>query len=44
MKSGKHESLKQRCCSLCWNLPHRAQSFAFCSEIVTDQIIAMPLK
>ena len=33
-KAGKHQSWKQRWCSLCWKLPDRAQSFDFCSQIV----------
>ena len=35
-KPGKHQSWKQWCCSLCWKLPDRAQSFVFCSQIVTE--------
>ena len=27
--------------AVCWNLPDRAQSFVFCSQIVTEQINAM---
>ena len=40
-KDGKHESCKQRCCSLCWKLPDRAQSFGFClqfgQQVQTDR-------
>ena len=36
LKAGKHQSWKQRCCSLCWKLPDRAQSRVFCSQIVTE--------
>ena len=32
MKAGKHQSLKQRFCSLCWKVPDRAQSFASVTE------------
>ena len=32
--------IKQRCCSLYWKLPDRAQSFVFCSQIVTESINA----
>ena len=41
MKAGKHRSRKQWCCSLCWKLPDHAQSFVFCSQIVTEYINAM---
>ena len=36
MKAGKHQRWKQRCWSLGWKLPDRAQSFVFCSQIVTE--------
>ena len=37
MKGSKHQSGKQRLCSLCWKLPDRAQSFLyFCWQIVTE--------
>ena len=32
MKTSKHQRGKQRCCSLCWNLPDRAQSFVYCGR------------
>ena len=35
IKAGKHQSWNQRFCSLCWKLLDRAQSFVFCSPIVT---------
>ena len=35
-KPVKHQSWKQWSCSLCWKLPDRAQSFVFCSQIVTE--------
>ena len=35
-KAGNHQSWKQWCCRLCWKLPDRAQSFVFCSQIVTE--------
>ena len=28
-KTGKHQSWKQRCFSLCWKFPDRAQSFLY---------------
>ena len=28
---------ENKCCRLCWKLPDRAQSFVFCSQIVTGQ-------
>ena len=41
MKAGKHQSSNQRFHSLCWKLRDRAQSFVFCSRIVTEKINAM---
>ena len=33
---GKHQTWNKRCCSLCWKLPAHAQTFVFCSLIVTE--------
>ena len=44
MKAGKHQSWKQRCCSLCWNsAPWPRTILCFCSQIVTEYINAMSL-
>ena len=40
MKARKYQSRKQRCHSLCWKPPDRAQFFVFCPQIVTVQINA----
>ena len=36
LEASKHQNWKQWGCRLCWKLPDRAQSFVFCSQIVTE--------
>ena len=44
MKAGKHQSCYQRCCSLRWKLPDRAQSFSVTEQINAKFLLVSKIK